>query len=338
MLKSLTFTGGEGYITETAYKTVLRKQYKGWTDEDVEADIKRRKENGEWLRHYVREDYYIERKAGKKNPHLIKNLLNRTFEFSADKINILFGPNASGKTTIIKTIARYCLCGDNHASDGFTNIAKVEPLDYGFSWSEKTEYTQEKLKQILDKKNPAIIEWDGSPVYFENLGGRRQTGSIGDLAGSLMSQKEEFVYLVHRSKMSQGQNSMFLINQLMKICDNVPTRDDYNKILEKYKRNETWHGAVKNSLDYINSFGDGNGKLTLLLDETDKSMDISNVLLFYKEFLPMLQKKYNVQIIIVSHSPLMLSNIIQDNDNYNFISIDNTYTKEMKKLFEGVKF
>jgi hypothetical protein len=67
-------------------------------------------------------------------------------------------------------------------------------------------------------------------------------------------------------------------------------------------------------------------------------MDISNVLLFYKEFLPMLQKKFNVQIIIVSHSPLMLSNIIQDNDNYNFISIDDKYTKEMKKLFEGVKF
>ena len=119
MLKSLTFTGGEGYITEPAYKTVLRKKYKDWTDEDVEADIKRRKENGERLRHYVREDYYIERKAGKKNPHLIKNLLNRTFEFSGDKINVLFGPNASGKTTIIKTIAKYCLCGDSHASDGF---------------------------------------------------------------------------------------------------------------------------------------------------------------------------------------------------------------------------
>lgn len=338
MLKSLTFTGGEGYITETAYKTVLRKQYKGWTDEDVEADIKRRKENGEWLRHYVREDYYIERKAGKKNPHLIKNLLNRTFEFSGDKINILFGPNASGKTTIIKTIARYCLCGDNHASDGFTNIAKVEPLDYGFSWSEKPDYTQEKLKNILDKKNPAIIEWDGSPVYFENLDGRRQTGSIGDLAGSLLSQKEEFLYLVNRSKMSQGQNSMFFINQLIKICDNVPTRDDYNNNLERYKNNKTWYDAVKNSLDYINSFGDGDGKFTLLLDETDKSMDISNVLLFYKEFLPMLQKNFNVQIIIVSHSPLMLSNIIQDNDNYNFISIDNKYTKEMKKLFSGVKF
>lgn len=338
MLKSLTFTGGEGYITETAYKTVLRKQYKGWTDEDVEADIKRRKENGEWLRHYVREDYYIERKAGKKNPHLIKNLLNRTFEFSGDKINILFGPNASGKTTIIKTIARYCLCGDNHASDGFTNIAKVEPLDYGFSWSEKPDYTQEKLKNILDKKNPAIIEWDGSPVYFENLDGRRQTGSIGDLAGSLLSQKEEFLYLVNRSKMSQGQNSMFFINQLIKICDNVPTRDDYNNNLERYKNNKTWYDAVKNSLYYINSFGDGDGKFTLLLDETDKSMDISNVLLFYKEFLPMLQKNFNVQIIIVSHSPLMLSNIIQDNDNYNFISIDNKYTKEMKKLFSGVKF
>ena len=58
-----------------------------------------------------------------------------------------------------------------------------------------------------------------------------------------------------------------------------------------------------------------------------------------KELISLIEKKkFNVQIIIVSHSPLMLSNIIQDNDNYNFISIDNTYTKEMKKLFSGVKF
>lgn len=338
MITKLTFTGGEGYITEKAYKTVLKKKYEEWTDKDVEDDIKRRKENGEWIRHYIKEDYYTTRSAGNANPQLIKNLLNKTFEFSPNKINILFGPNGSGKTTILKTIAKYCLCGDNHASDGFTNIAKLEPLSYGFSWGEKTEYTQDALKNILNKRNPAIIEWDGTPVYFENLAGRRQTGSIGDLAGSLMNGVEEFVYLANRSKMSQGQNSMYLLNQLIKICQNVPTREDYNKTLEGYKNNKTWYDAVNNSLEYINSFGDGTGKMTLLLDEPDKSMDIGNVLLFYKEFLPMLVKKYNIQIICVSHSPLMLSNVIQNNDNYNFISLDKKYTNDVKKLYNGINF
>jgi ABC-type Mn2+/Zn2+ transport system ATPase subunit len=96
--------------------------------------------------------------------------------------------------------------------------------------------------------------------------------------------------------------------------------------------------AFTTNYEYIKSYGDGKGCMTLLLDELDKSMDISNVVRLYKEFLPAIQKKYGVQIIIVSHSPLMLSNIIQNNDAYNFISIDDKYTKEMKKLFEGVKF
>jgi hypothetical protein len=70
----------------------------------------------------------------------------------------------------------------------------------------------------------------------------------------------------------------------------------------------------------------------------DKSLDIENTLLLYRDFLPALQKKYNIQIILVSHSPLMLSNIIQNSDDYNFISLDTKYTKEMKKLFKGVSF
>jgi hypothetical protein len=66
--------------------------------------------------------------------------------------------------------------------------------------------------------------------------------------------------------------------------------------------------------------------------------DIENTLMLYRDFLPMLRNKYNIQIILVSHSPLMLSNIVQNSDNYNFISLDKEYTKEMKNLFKGVNF
>lgn len=347
MISKLTFTGEQsqgGYIKKKKTKTVLRKEYEGWSEEDIDADIQRRKKNHEYISRYDRENtYYKEVSDGYANPQLVKNLLKRDFTFAPDKINILFGPNGSGKTTILKTIAKYCLCGEDHSCDGFTNIMNIQPLDYGcFLDDDKNKYSYDTFLDELNKKtNRATIEWDGAPVYYENLAGRHQTGSIGDLAGAMFqSTGDEVLYHINKGQISQGQHSIYLLNQLINVCKTIPTRDSYKETLETIKRKspDVWFPCAKNGFDYINSFGDGTGRMTLLLDEVDKSMDMENVLLLYKEFLPTLMKKYNLQIIIVSHSPLMLTNIIQDSDNYNFISLDKKYTKEMKKLFNGVKF
>ena len=50
-----------------------------------------------------------------------------------------------------------------------------------------------------------------------------------------------------------------------------------------------------------------NLKNTFMFDEMDKSMDIMNVAFLYGELLPALVKRFGVQIIIVSHSPLILT-------------------------------
>ena len=108
--------------------------------------------------------------------------------------------------------------------------------------------------------------------------------------------------------------------------------------MEKNKHNEHWYKTGCLALKYINEHYSPGAKMTLLLDEMDKSLDIENTLLLYRDYLPTLQKKYDIQIILVSHSPIMLTNIVQDSPNYNFISIDKKYTKQMKELFKGVSF
>ena len=343
MITSLKFTGGKdsGYIVENKTKRVPKKKYEGWSEDDMRADMEKRKQKGYYISYHWRDEYYKLVSDGKKNPQLVKNLLKKEFKFSADKINILFGPNGSGKTTILKTIANYCMCGEQDSSDGYTNFKKFHPLDYGCSFNNPTKYSLDNLiKKINAKSNRAEIKWDGSPVYYENLAGRRQTGSIGDMAGSLFNDREEFEYLICKDKLSQGQNSFVIVNQLIKICENIPTRDDFDADLKRCEKshNDVWMKAFTNNYEYIKSYGDGTGCMTLLLDELDKSMDISNVVRLYKELLPAIQKKYGVQIIIVSHSPLMLSNIIQENDAYNFISIDDDYTTAVKELYKGIKF
>lgn len=343
MIYSIEFTKDKktGYIFNKKTKQVLRKEFKDWTPEQIDAAIEEDKRS-----HYPRfgrypyEHFYKEVSDGYENPQLIKNLVGKRIEFSKDKINVLFGPNGSGKTTIIKTIANYCLCGDTNNADGYTNVLKYGPLDFNVSFfsDKRDEYKIEDALHKYSRTNYANVEWDGHPVYFENTAGRKNYGMLGDLQGGLLSTgKDEFLYLMDRSKLSLGQNTIYMINKIADAIERCPTLDDFANVLKR-KYNEYWLAAISTQLSYIKDNYKEGGCMTLLLDEMDKSLDIENTLLLYRDFLPALQKKYNIQIILVSHSPLMLSNIIQNSDDYNFISLDKKYTKEMKKLFKGVSF
>ena len=90
MIKSLTFTGEYGYISEKL--PITSKRYMG------------RGKNCQ--------------RKNKKNQHIItqhwlKNLLDRTFHFEPNKINLIFGPN--GKTTILKALGGVAGTTDGYA-------------------------------------------------------------------------------------------------------------------------------------------------------------------------------------------------------------------------------
>ncbi len=76
----------------------------------------------------------------------------------------------------------------------------------------------------------------------------------------------------------------------------------------------------------------------MLFDEIDKSLDIEKTWLLYSKALPAIVDKYGVQIIIISHNPLVLTTDIFDHPIYNVISIDQKYTDNMKAMLKGVKF
>ena len=73
---------------------------------------------------------------------------------------------------------------------------------------------------------------------------------------------------------------------------------------------------------------------TFLFDELDKSLDILNIYNLYVNVLPAFVKKTGVQVIIISHSPMVLMDKIRNNEMYNFISIDEDYTNACLKLME----
>ena len=327
MIKSLTFTGEYGYISEKLEEPINPIRRSGFrnqklSDKDRERLKQYKKEHKEWEKH--KDDY--------NNPILAKNLLNRTFHFEPNKINLIFGPNASGKTTILRALG-----GIAGTSDGYAQL--YAPLDISDLCEKATTETFKRKKLQKMMCNSAIVDWDGTPIYYDNFANRKSYGSLGDLSGSVLGSDiiTEIQYIMSKEKMSQGQNSLYLMSRLINIAkQHLSYKDIFSQYVNDdgtYKAmnvNDYWEEAYKAQLDYYMGFENSLKNLpgTFLFDELDKSLDIINTCYLYDTILPKVVETTGIQIIIISHSPIVLSKKIRDNEIYNIISIDEDYTKD----------
>lgn len=335
MIKSITFTGEYGYISEKLEEPInpIRNssfRTRKLTEKEREREKQYKIKYKEWKKH--KDDY--------NNPILAKNLLNRTFHFESNKINLIFGPNASGKTTILKALG-----GIAGTTDGYAQL--LPPLDVrDFGEKASIDTFKRKLQKMM--RNSAIIDWDGTPIYYDNFANKKSYGQLGDLGGSVLGDDIgiELQYIMSKDQISQGQNSMYLMSRLFDIAkQNLSYKDIFSKYVNDdgtYKPmndNDVWQEAYKAQLDYYFGFENSLKKLpgTFLFDELDKSLDIINIYYLYNEILPTFVKNTGVQIIIISHSPLVLSEKIRNNEMYNIISIDEDYTKECLEKLNDLK-
>lgn len=335
MIKSITFTGEYGYISEKLEEPLNPIRGGSFrttklTEKERELEKQYKIKYKEWEKH--KDDY--------NNPTLAKNLLNRTFHFESNKINLIFGPNCSGKTTILKALG-----GVAGTTDGYAQL--LPPLDIR-DFGEKASIYTFKRKLLKMMRNSAIIDWDGTPIYYDNFANKTSYGQIGDLGGSVLGDDIgiELQYIMSKDKISQGQNSMYLMSRLFGIAkQNLSYKDIFSKYVnddgtyKPMKVNDMWQEAYKVQLDYYMGFENSLKNLpgTFLFDELDKSLDIINIYYLYNEILPTFVKNTGVQIIIISHSPLVLSEKIRNNEMYNFISIDENYTKECIEKLNDLK-
>ena len=313
-----------GYLGDKKYKRVPA------TEENKKKAVPDRRR-----RSYEKEDL-VRIEDGYKCSLARECLLGKTFTFEKDRVNILFGPNACGKSTILSSIAISCFCGDhgNHILDGWTNALKYGSFDF-FSLDKEDNF-KEKLEKVLKEElnNDLSVEWDGCPVYYDKFTDRRGN-SIGDLQGTVLRDTmEEVGFLFNRSRISQGQMKIFILSKLFGLVKDPMTIDKVLAIGQE-RLGENPSGFYQRVYDVQKEYlleryiGEHTCN-TILLDEIDSHLDINNSLVLFKEIFPNIVEK-GIQIIAVSHSPLVLLKGIYDSGKYNIISLSPEYTERCRE-------
>lgn len=241
-----------------------------------------------------------------------------TFNFS-DKLNVLFGQNASGKSTILKIIKAYC--GIPLENGGWSRVN--HPLSLGAT---AKHHFPMVYKEFTPGHCEAIVLWDGTPTFF-NEGDTKIdkwawfTHKDISSEDGMTSETDHMNNLVDNP--SSGQYRINKMNKLFNLLKHPPNLTEYVPEGNSQERAE---------VDYFRSLP-RIGKPTLLLDEPERALSVPKQVEIFK-LLERMSEEY--QIIIATHSPFVLFNI-----NANFINLEEGYDKKCINIFkecvEGLK-
>jgi len=221
----------------------------------------------------------------------------KTWTFK-EGVNILWGPNGSGKTTILKLLARMMHCDQGGIST--VTHTSVGVLAGKHKWSD--------AKPKLGVK----VEHDGKPVVFYDP--HAQVGL--DCGGSAFDWDFGMEGIQNAMmKGSSGELAMARFNSVMQrigeeIEVKVPTKnpDDWTKLAL---------GALQPAIE--------EGQRTILMDEPDANLDWRIKLMMW-DWISGLRRKEGaapVQFIIATHSPMALR-------------VKNAHYIEMKKGYKSM--
>lgn len=233
-------------------------------------------------------------------------LKDRTFEFTPG-LNILFGQNGSGKSTVIRIAGAY--------SGTTAGWSKYYRPDIALGDEKKAGYPERMAKESPGGCK-AAVDWDGSPSFLMSPEtGNAPGSSLDDSPDGLMDMG--MIVSEMMAKLSSGQSRMVRFNKFLKMASDDKSIPDLTKLPDDYKNvNDTWQEAMKSFVDYVKSLP-RKGPITLLLDEVDRSLSIPNQITLWTKVLPAIGKKD--QVIVATHSDYALiheKEIIELNPGY----------------------
>lgn len=246
---------------------------------------------------------------------------DKRYEFTPG-INVLFGPNGCGKSTIIKTLKSYC----GIQKGGWTAVS--DPLVLGTYYIGKMHEAKDfphAYYTYSPGKSMADVGWDGMPTFF-NDGDIKVSDTfffqnVGQSDDGITSEAEQLDALA--LKPSSGQYRIQKINKIVNMLQSPPT---FEHVEEPPLRCQ-YPDVAKREANYWRSLGRRSKKYTILLDEPERSLSLPKQEKLLCELIPEQMKDY--QIILATHSIFALT--IKD---ANIIDMQEGYVDECKKLIK----
>ena len=182
---------------------------------------------------------------------------HKTFEFKPG-INILFGPNGCGKSTILKTLKAYC----GIEKGGWSSLSNPETIGtghvpYGFPHLYST-YSPGKCK--------ANVAWEGTPSFFNDGDIKvsetfffQNVGQCGD--DGITSEAEQMEILA--KKPSSGQYRIGRLNKVLNITKAPPERKEPKRVMDRQR--------MELERNYLKTLPN-TGLVTVMLDEPERSL------------------------------------------------------------------
>jgi predicted ATPase len=233
-------------------------------------------------------------------------------------LNILFGPNACGKSTVLKMIGAYCSINTARGESGWTRFQNP-----GF---DKVKELPHAFKKLSPGGCEAEIEWDGTPTLLADPGISDQTSfsyfydSKEDSPDGMTGITDQ-LQMMH-TKASSGQMRLVKIHQYYEALKKPPV---INQLPKKAKSvNSVWRGSWNRLVEYVNTLSQ-KGPNTLLLDEPDRSLSIHTQMLFWTKAIPNMAKF--AQVIVASHSPFAFTS-----KDANWIEFEDGYLENSQSL------
>lgn len=229
-------------------------------------------------------------------PADVPALKDRTFEFGKG-LTVIFGRNGSGKSTLLRSAGAYAGCHDHGGWSSF-----VDPLKSKDPAGEpKTPYPAQ-FQSLAPGGAKAEIDWDGAPAFLHIADESDAKVVHFDLPHDIFGDGIG-AFQDERVRSSAGQKRLRRLEQLRAALAKPP---DLTKVRQKGV-NDTWLGMEQGFVDYVKSLRGRRkpGKVTVLLDEPDRSMDLGVQAKFWGEGIPRLLAD-GLQVIASTHSPYAL--------------------------------
>ena len=232
-------------------------------------------------------------------PLRIPTVADKAFIFKPG-INILFGTNGCGKSTILHTLKAYCgIAGGGWTY--FNDPMRLASSQFPFAYL-----------GLTPSRSEAYVNWDGTPSFF-NDGDIKVDNTFFYMSSrssddGITSEAEQMDTLAR--KPSSGQYRIKKVNQVFNMVRNVPVFSATD-IPHGYNQRD----AMK-ELAYWNSLSK-TGPQTILLDEPERALSLPLQRTLFFEILPQFK---DLQLIIATHSIFCLkmpdANIIEFDANY----------------------